>query len=219
MPKFLDAPSWYDSNGNLISITGYMGVNVGSTAKIVPYLMNYSSMADIQAYVLGSTPSKGQVCCGSAMNSLTMTTGGNEGDVLTRTQSGVPGWKDRALSVIKIEVHNSATRWFQATAIFPKKYEVGKSFGQEELFNLFSSYLDTNQGSDDDFYLPAFGTIEWGGGEYLFPMVGIGAYPGTSSYKYIQSFYVRTNQTSYESITQKGFNYTDVEKAIVVACL
>ena len=56
MPKFLDAPSWYDSNGN-------------------------------------PAPSPGQVCCGDALGRLTTTTGGTEGNVLSKSQSGVPGWQ------------------------------------------------------------------------------------------------------------------------------
>ena len=93
MPKFLDAPSWYDSDGELREITGYYAIGVNYGTFRIPALskastFNYGSTV----YVSSTPPGNGQVCVSSTGN-LTMTSGGAAGNVLIKAANGAPTWE------------------------------------------------------------------------------------------------------------------------------
>ena len=110
MPKFLDAPSWYDSAGNLQTIQGNLALNMGYGSISVPYVQKGATVGTV-GYILHNPPSSGQVCCGTS-GRLDMTSGGSTGDILTKTQNGAPTWSSRTmLHIVQVEA-NSCTGFF-----------------------------------------------------------------------------------------------------------
>lgn len=94
MPKFLDAPSWYDSDGELREIAGYYSVGANYGSFQIPALSeNSSSPFGSTIYVSTTSPGDGQVCV-SSYGHLTMTSGGTAGNVLLKAANGAPQWAE-----------------------------------------------------------------------------------------------------------------------------
>lgn len=222
MPKFLDAPSWYDSDGELREIAGYYSVGANYGAFRIPALSETSSFPfGNTIYVSTTSPGDGQVCVSSTGN-LTMTSGGTTGDVLIKTASGAPSWKNGTSSVIKIIGYQDTTHKFAGTFVLPGKYDIGHSFTGSDLYTTLNDLL--GNGTDDpdnNSYFPASGFVWWGSLSSGWNMIGLGAYPGTSSsYRYIQFFYIRYGtdyNTSAPVIDNRGLNYSSIESAVVVS--
>lgn len=95
MPKFLDAPSWYDSDGVLREIAGYYSVGASYGAFQIPALSEAAPyfVYGSRFYVSTTPPGNGQVCVSSS-GFLTMTSGGAAGNVLRKNAHGAVIWDE-----------------------------------------------------------------------------------------------------------------------------
>lgn len=93
MPKFLDAPSWYDSDGELREMSGYYNVGANYGTFCIPAFKEKTTAFPFGGtfYVSTTAPGSGQVCVSSSGN-LIMTTGGTAGNVLIKAANGAPTW-------------------------------------------------------------------------------------------------------------------------------
>ena len=223
MPKFLDAPSWYDSDGTLRTIQDTISVKVGgSTSSIVlPTLSNISTSYD--AYFVPGT--SGQFAGGVywfSSNGPQISGQGTSGQVLTSNGNAAPSWENRTLSVIKIIGYQGPMNKFAGTFVLPGKYDIGYSFTGSDLYTTLNDLLGNGTDDEDNnSYFPASGFVWWGSSTSGWNMIGLGAYPGTSSsYRYIQFFYIRYGtdyNMSIPVIDNRGVNYSSIESAVVVS--
>ena len=108
MPKFLDAPSWYDNDGELREIVGHYSVGANNGSFQIPALSENSySPFGSTIYVSTTYPDSGQVCVSSS-GRLTMTSGGATGNVLIKAANGAPQWLSNGTSGQVLKSNGSA---------------------------------------------------------------------------------------------------------------
>lgn len=92
MPKFLDAPSWYDKTGTLRTLSGTVRFNSVAGYVDLPYTTFASGGADSSYYVLTSTGTSGNIVYSSGACPVYLPNG-TSGQVLTSNGNAAPSWK------------------------------------------------------------------------------------------------------------------------------
>ena len=120
MPKFLDAPSWYDGNGNLKTIQGDLTIYVGSGYNItfdVPHvggtnIDRFGGLGTVSSeyYLLPAASAPGRIPYYVNTNIGYQTLpSGTSGQVLTSNGNAAPSWKNLSLYLHKIHISSSDT--------------------------------------------------------------------------------------------------------------
>ena len=116
MPKFLDAPSWYDDDGNLKTIQGDLTIYVGSGYNItfdVPHvggtnIDRFGGLGTVSSeyYLLPAAKRPGQIpYYTNASGGYQTLPSGTSGQVLTSNGSSAgPGWKTLPLYLHRIYI-------------------------------------------------------------------------------------------------------------------
>ena len=109
MPKFLDTPSWYDSSGQLRTLSEDMLVVTGNSGYLnIPKYTGGSGTLN-HAYVFDSTGSPGSVAIAGEFTYPSWTSAGTSGQVLTSNGTRPPTWSFISFpNAYLIEFGNSA---------------------------------------------------------------------------------------------------------------
>ena len=117
MPKFLDAPSWYDDDGNLKTIQGDLTIYVGSGYNItfdVPHvggtnIDRFGGLGTVSSeyYLLPAASAPGRIPYYVNTNVGYQTLpSGTSGQVLTSNGNAAPSWKNLSLTKTNLYCHN-----------------------------------------------------------------------------------------------------------------
>lgn len=101
MPKFLDAPSWYDENGTLREIQSTLTIMAGTYYSIPSYSATSSSIA-----AFNSSGQSGAVACSFGLPTFpTWTAVGETGQFLKSNGSNMPTWSYVGFSYYAMRVN------------------------------------------------------------------------------------------------------------------
>lgn len=93
MPKFLDAPSWYDETGTLRTLSGTVRFNSLAGFVDLPYTTFASGGARSSYYVLTSAGTNGNIAYSNGSYPMWLSNG-TRGQVLTSNGNAAPSWAD-----------------------------------------------------------------------------------------------------------------------------
>lgn len=97
MPKFLDAPSWYDETGTLRTLSGTVRFNSLAGFVDLPYTTFASGGARSSYYVLTSAGTNGNIAYSNGSYPMWLSNG-TSGQVLTSNGTGAaPSWRSTSL--------------------------------------------------------------------------------------------------------------------------
>lgn len=91
MPKFLDAPSWYDETGTLRTLSGTVRFNSLAGFVDLPYTTFASGGARSSYYVLTSAGTNGNIAYSNGSYPMWLSNG-TSGQVLMSRGNAAPGW-------------------------------------------------------------------------------------------------------------------------------
>lgn len=114
MPKFLDAPSWYDKNGTLRTIVGQTSFQSTAGSITVPYLSYASGGGASTWYAFASGGDAGGVAYTGGSYPM-WTTAGETGQFLKSNGSNMPTWSYVGFSYYAMRVNydgNHNNHWF-----------------------------------------------------------------------------------------------------------
>lgn len=104
MPKFLDAPSWYDKNGTLRTIVGQTSFQSTAGSITVPYLSYASGGGASTWYAFASGGNAGGVAYTGGSYPM-WTTAGETGQFLKSNGSNMPTWSYVGFSYYAMRVN------------------------------------------------------------------------------------------------------------------
>ena len=105
MPKFLDAPSWYDETGTLRTLSGTVRFNSLAGFVDLPYTTFASGGARSSYYVLTSAGTNGNIAYSNGSYPMWLSNG-TSGQVLTSNGNAAPSWKNLSIGSSKLYCHN-----------------------------------------------------------------------------------------------------------------
>lgn len=105
MPKFLDAPSWYDNTGTLRTLSGTVRFNSQAGFVDLPYTSFASAGARSPYYVLNSAGTNGNIVYSNGYYPVYLPNG-TSGQVLSSNGDAAPSWKNLSLTTTKLYCHN-----------------------------------------------------------------------------------------------------------------
>lgn len=105
MPKFLDAPSWYDETGTLRTLSGTVRFNSLAGFVDLPYTTFASGGARSSYYVLTSAGTNGNIAYSNGSYPMWLSNG-TSGQVLTSNGNAAPSWKNLSLKQTNLYCHN-----------------------------------------------------------------------------------------------------------------
>lgn len=161
MPKFLDAPSWYDDDGNLKTIQGDLTIYVGSGYNItfdVPHvggtnIDRFGGLGTVSSeyYLLPAASAPGRIPYYVNTNIGYQTLpSGTSGQVLTSNGNAqTPSWKNPSLYTHLIMIGTSATSGaspMKGSAVFSVNNFSSEEYTREEII----SFLETVKTQVDD---------------------------------------------------------------------
>lgn len=229
MPKFLDAPSWYDSDGELREIAGYYSVGANSGAFQIPALSETSTFPYGRTFYVSSTPPGSAQVCISSSGYLTMTSGGAIGNVLLKAANGAqwlsngtsgqvltsngnaaPSWEKLYTHLIIIGTSDSTSQ-MSGAAVFTVNNFSSEEYTREEIISFLETVKTQFEGGSSGSALeglPCFFT--WStrnnSGEYLAPAGYVWAEDGVV---YISGVTVMTSHLDNEpSFAQRTGSFT-----------
>ena len=210
MPKFLDAPSWYDSDGNKRTIVTTMRIGVSNTGSgcycNVPVISEGSTnLGDIPEQPLYTLPfisgaqSVGAIPYWSGtQNGYRVMGQGSSGQVLTSNGNAAPSWGKSYTHLIVIGTSDSTSQ-MSGAAVFTVNNFSSEEYTREEII----SFLETvktqfkSGGASALDGLPCFFTSDTknNSGDYLAPAGCVWAEDGVV---YISGVIVMTNRLDNE---------------------
>ena len=114
MPKFLDAPSWYDKEGSQRTIVTTMRIGMSNTGRRgycnVPVISEGSASLDdipeqpLYTLPFGSTNTGGVPYWSGTQNGYQLVAPGPSGYVLASDENGLPSWKSMILRLHQIYI-------------------------------------------------------------------------------------------------------------------
>lgn len=174
MPKFLDAPSWYDSDGTLRTIQDTISVKVGgyTSSIVLPTLSNISTSYD--AYFVPGT--SGQFAGGVywfSSNGPQISGQGKTGDVLVSNGTGAPSWKPMQLYLHTGRIYRTANPSASTPSV-----------------DLYYNYYSTSSSAatSSSSLVSALGSMGFSGANYRLTACGI--YKTSSEFYYISYLYI-----------------------------
>ena len=194
MPKFLDAPSWYDETGTLRTLSGTVRFNSLAGYVDLPYTTFASGGARSSYYVLTSAGTNGNIAYSNGSYPMWLSNG-TSGQVLTSNGNAAPSWKNLSLYTHLIMIGTSdGSSQMSGAAVFSVNNFSSEEYTREEII----SFLETVKTQVDDggggslVGLPCFFTLNTrnNSGEDLAPAGYVWA---ENSVVYISGITVMTN--------------------------
>ena len=105
MPKFLDAPSWYDETGTLRTLSGTVRFNSQAGYVDLPYTSFASGGARSSYYLFNSAGTNGNIAYSNGYYPMWLSNG-TSGQVLTSNGNAAPSWKNLSLKQTNLYCHN-----------------------------------------------------------------------------------------------------------------
>lgn len=196
MPKFLDAPSWYDETGTLRTLSGTVRFNSLAGFVDLPYTTFASGGARSSYYVLTSAGTNGNIAYSNGSYPMWLSNG-TSGQVLTSNGNAAPSWKNPSLYTHLIMIGTSATSGaspMSGTAVFSVNNFSSEEYTREEIISFLETVKTQFEGGGANSHLdglPCFFTPNTNySGETLAPAGYVWAKNGVV---YISGITVMTN--------------------------
>lgn len=174
MPKFLDAPSWYDSTGTLRTLSGTVRFNSVAGYVDLPYTSFASGGAYSSYYVLTSAGTNGNIAYSNGTSPAWLSNG-TSGQVLTSNGNAAPSWRKLYSHYIVIGSSSSSDSVMRSgEAIFIINSFSSEEYTEEEVISFLETVTPqfTSGGSGSLEGIPCMftdGTMT-NSGEYLLPV-------------------------------------------------
>ena len=197
MPKFLDAPSWYDETGTLRTLSGTVRFNSLAGFVDLPYTTFASGGARSSYYVLTSAGTNGNIAYSNGSYPMWLSNG-TSGQVLTSNgDAQTPSWKNLSLYTHLIMIGTSATSGaspMTGAAVFSVNNFSSEEYTREEIISFLETVKTQFEGGGSSTILdglPCFFTTNTSyNGEDLAPAGYVWA---ENSVVYISGITVMTN--------------------------
>lgn len=195
MPKFLDAPSWYDNTGTLRTLSGTVRFNSVAGYVDLPYTSFASGGAYSSYYVLTSAGTNGNIAYSNGTSPAWLSNG-TSGQVLTSNGNAAPSWGSLLyLHCVLLTQSYSATTFYGVCFSFFSSRVSAYSLSdfedmKEDFYSQYGGNTDTMQ-----FRFPAYGSFQRDGGNYV-PCQAVAIWKDSSSY----------------TLTAYGYTYTTYER-------
>ena len=141
MPKFLDAPSWYDETGTLRTLSGTVRFNSLAGFVDLPYTTFASGGARSSYYVLTSAGTNGNIAYSNGSYPMWLSNG-TSGQVLTSNGNAAPSWGTLPSYTHLIIIGSSSTSGtsqMRGAAVFSVNNFSSEEYTREEIV----SFLET----------------------------------------------------------------------------
>lgn len=171
MPKFLDAPSWYDDDGNLKTIQGDFRISIGGGYNVafdVPWVdgTNTSSLPSQAYYLLPGSTTSGRIpyFSGASVGYQTLSSGAM-GQVLTSNGSNAaPTWSSkRYFHCIRLVSAYMSSVYFDICFTFvSQRSDVYTAINQiaSDMMSLYPAVMNSDGTSHSIPGFPAFGSYD-----------------------------------------------------------
>ena len=188
MPKFLDAPSWYDETGTLRTLSGTVRFNSLAGFVDLPYTTFASGGARSSYYVLTSAGTNGNIAYSNGSYPMWLSNG-TSGQVLMSNGNAAPSWGTLPFYLHRIYITGGTTGKFTINVYSMSSTTVSNN----NVSGLVSFLRSANCTSIDTFFVAN----------------GVSFHTNTDARTVVGVYASSSNEYFYPVITQKDGSYDE----------